>query len=506
MRTPAATSKAISPLITMVFTILFGVTMLVIILNTVNPLFGSARDTTVVNDAFQNLEMMNSVITSVSSEAQGSTRTVSLSVSGGTYVVNSTYDWLYFQYDPSQPMQLSGQQGNARVLQGLKFMDTFDSYADDSPSSNGWTNMSGNWSFSSYKYLGKNGTSYHNISSPIQNWKFSASITNVSGTTGGEVFALPTSPTSLVSYWTFDESSGATAYDWSGNRNNGTLTSMNTTGNSTSGWQAAANCKAGGSCLMFDGVNDYVDCGNGASLNFGTADFSLSAWFNISSLPSAWKTVASKGDSGSNGYGIEISSGNQYTCSIQATGGSNYHLSSTTPTLNVWHNIICVFDRDANLYMYVDGILIANNTANILSNSGSVNIGTNLMIGAHAAGTWHFNGIIDEVMVFNRSLSADEVAALYETSAKKIIGSGGSQSISSKTPNPAIVLSNPAGQTRFDDVTVTDSSNRLTLVVPYSGIDVNGTLRAATGEYNVEIRNMGTNSTIGKSVVQLTAV
>ncbi len=59
--------------------------------------------------------------------------------------------------------------------------------------------------------------------------------------------------------WNLDEGSGSTTSDSSGNRNTGTLTGMNTTGNSTSGWNST--CK-NANCLLFDGVNDYVSIGH----------------------------------------------------------------------------------------------------------------------------------------------------------------------------------------------------------------------------------------------------
>ena len=73
---------------------------------------------------------------------------------------------------------------------------------------------------------------------------------------GGAAIPEDTMTRGLVGYWKFDEGGGTTAYDASGNGNDGTLTNGPK-------WTQG---KEGGA-LAFDGRNDYVNAGNGASLN-----------------------------------------------------------------------------------------------------------------------------------------------------------------------------------------------------------------------------------------------
>jgi len=491
-------SKAVSPLIATVFTILFGVMMLAIVLNVVNPMFRRAQDTSVVTDAFQNLEMLNTAIGGVSSEAQGSKRTVSLSVTGGFYRTNSTYDWLYFEYEPQEDIRLTGTKGNVKIERGLEFADYFNYYADGSKATPAWTNISGQWTASDYKYSGQNGLAYHNVSGPFENWKFSASISNVTGPTGGQVFVLPTNPESLVGFWPFDNRSGSVAYDYSGNRNNGTLTNMNTTGNSTSGWQDSANCKAGRSCLRFDGVDDYVSVPWSSSLNVSDP-LSFGVWFYLNS----WKDV-------SNQYFVVALRGTPtWIWTLEGTGtttqlrfrvgsAGNPGVTTSGLQLNTWYHAVATISSGEGK-LYVNGNYIGNfSTGTLPTNTQSY------MIGAYTSSSYRFNGTIDEVMVFNRSLTAGEVTALYELSAKKLDVTG-TQTITAKT-NVSVVLSNPAGRTKFDDVRVTRDRNKLTFIIPYDGIDINGTLRVGKGEHQIEITHMGTNTTSNRAIIQITAV
>jgi hypothetical protein len=82
----------------------------------------------------------------------------------------------------------------------------------------------------------------------------------------------------LVGYWNFDEAGGTTAYDGSDYGNDGTLYN-------NPAWTAGAPAPGGGaqgSALQFDGVDDYVDVGNDASLNEAiSTDFTLEFWIYL---------------------------------------------------------------------------------------------------------------------------------------------------------------------------------------------------------------------------------
>ena len=438
------------------------------------------------------MQQLDTNIKEVASESTGSKRTVPLTVSDGVYGTNTTYDWLYYTYEPSNGLDLGGTRGDIRVESGLKFADYFNWYMPGSVAAPTWKNVSGQWAITDSTYAGQNGAAYHNVSGALQNWQLSATITNLYASATGEIFALPTNPESLVGYWTFDEGSGGNAYDYSGRNNTGTL-NMNTTGNATSGWNST-DCKYG-SCLKFDGMNDYVSVANSGSLNITNA-LTIALWVKFNSIaPSAGFLAKGYGSISNYQFGTG-ESGTQLrfrwndTNNIINSPNHNYKADE-------WHYVTVTVDTVNHiLRFYSDGSQLGSDVSFpsvLIANSEPLKIGL-------SADTY-FNGTIDEVMTFNRSLSASEVATLYETSAKKLLATG-TQGITSAA-NVSIVLSSPSGQTSFDDVTVSSGSADITLIVPYNGIEINGSMRAARGQQLIEITNMGIDATSDKQILQI---
>ena len=215
----------------------------------------------------------------------------------------------------------------------------------------------------------------------------------------------------LVGWWKFDEGSGTVAYDSSGNGNDGNLTNGPT-------WTAG---KIGGA-LSFDGVNDYLKLSK-YSLH---TNFSVSFWANPTSNTNTFSesinaNTANLGNhriilygsrpqgfppSSNAGFGISIGKN-----SIYATAHSS---NLYTPILvrqasfSDWTSFTFIVNNNTPT-LFVDGELIKNGlnpnkTLHLISNSG-------FAIGKGAYGSYH--GLIDDVRIYDRALSAEEVQALY---------------------------------------------------------------------------------------------
>ena len=231
-----------------------------------------------------------------------------------------------------------------------------------------------------------------------------------------EDFLVKTSP-GLVGYWNFDEGTGTSAADSSGNNNTGTLTNG-------PAWVDGEIGKA----LSFDGVNDYVSVGNVLDFN-ATQSFTISVWTKI---PPTAKTgtagrVLSKGGRDSSNPGYQLMEGGSDAgdeLQLRLHDGVDFYMGLGTAVGsniydNVWHHSVYVIDRSSNLGReFVDGVLTVETD---ISSIGSLSNSSLFVIGARNQSlppytALFYTGLIDDVRVYNRALSAAEVAQLYNPS------------------------------------------------------------------------------------------
>ena len=223
----------------------------------------------------------------------------------------------------------------------------------------------------------------------------------------------------LVGYWSFNEGSGLKAMDYSGNNNTGTLTGPSHVPTWTNG-------KAG-KALSFDGSDDYVLINDSSSLKPGNGSWSVSVWAKPAAINQA-TTMASKG-SGSSPYpqwSIEIcgnagcfTQGKKLEAEFVQTSTGNYRIAASTFDVadGNWHQFAMVADKNADIIkLYMDGAQLSVSN----SNGGTWPNITNTdpaRIGAFdpTVGGWqmYFNGLIDEVRIYNRALGATEIQQLY---------------------------------------------------------------------------------------------
>ncbi|MHC4498219.1 MAG: LamG domain-containing protein, partial [Planctomycetota bacterium] len=211
----------------------------------------------------------------------------------------------------------------------------------------------------------------------------------------------------LITHWKFDEGSGTTATDSAGD-NNGTI------GGNPS-WVTSII----GSALGFDGTGDYVDCGSDISLDITDA-ITIGAWVKRPNFVTdgmiAGKT---NGDLRSAGYGLF-----SYTDGLAFNFYSGtWPWRKTMPRVAIpaseWHHVVGTFDGN-NAYLYVDGEQSAS-----LAYDGTIAAATGYSF--HIS-FWrpelpaYFNGTIDEVVIFNRALSAEEIQQLYQGGLPDTVG------------------------------------------------------------------------------------
>jgi hypothetical protein len=209
----------------------------------------------------------------------------------------------------------------------------------------------------------------------------------------------------LVAYYTFDEGSGSKAYDTTPYNNHGTIYGAT--------WVDGVIGKA----LSFDGVDDYVEVPDSTNLR-GFSNLTILMWVKIPSGTGYWGFVSK----------TERSNGWQFIKNYPTRpiffeifeGGSNigsYAYSYSQIPENTWTQIGIV----------VEGLtwkFIINGTVDrVFTSSRALTHSTvSLWIGSSRASTPYLNGTIDEVRIYNRALSADEIAQHFATPPLTIIG------------------------------------------------------------------------------------
>ncbi|HUX35523.1 MAG TPA: LamG domain-containing protein, partial [Candidatus Paceibacterota bacterium] len=230
--------------------------------------------------------------------------------------------------------------------------------------------------------------------------------------TGSDLNLSPLfSSNGLVGYWKFDEGQGTSTQDSSGNGNTGTW-------NGTLGSQWATG-EVGGAG-QFNGSNDWVNAGNGADLN-PTSAMTISTWVKFTNLNR--ETIASKwGASGNSDYSWLLfanmwSSGEvNFLTSSDGTGYTNARSSAGAVATGVWYYIAGVYSgANTTATLYINGAFAGSSTApsSLKVSTTSLSIGADHDNGVGEPAYRLFNGLIDDVRIYNRALSAAEIMSLY---------------------------------------------------------------------------------------------
>jgi hypothetical protein len=229
----------------------------------------------------------------------------------------------------------------------------------------------------------------------------------------------PALSSNVAACWEMDESSG-TVYDNKG--------SLNGTPTNTPTQHISAKLGYGINFVKTSG--QWVDCGTShASVNPGTGDFSISAWFRLTDLSSSycgicgswaggsiyWYLMVNSSDGSVNGV-INFGSGSTY--------GDNNRFAVFYPspslTAGTWYHIMMVVDRDNEFRVYINNDP-GTQTPDAISGASSINMtNTNSFalgrIGNDPGGNSHnINGDLDQVIFYNKALTSDDRTYVYNS-------------------------------------------------------------------------------------------
>jgi len=229
-------------------------------------------------------------------------------------------------------------------------------------------------------------------------------------------------PKTIAGMWLFNEGKGKVAKDSSGNENNGTLVN-------DPKWVDGKFGKA----LTFDGGSNYVDCGNGESLDI-TKEITVGAWVKFNGID--YKagagnlfSIGAKGypdsvpanagwwfsyDNRTNGQGFPYSCfGNKN--GGWAGGGNSFAGYNFVFTKGEWYHLAFTVGKSiAKLYINGDQLGADKPLVNLVLSDTS----RNLSIGS-ATTSYYFNGSIDEFAIFNVSLEKQDIQTIMNTGLEK---------------------------------------------------------------------------------------
>lgn len=197
-----------------------------------------------------------------------------------------------------------------------------------------------------------------------------------SGTGGGVSIR-----TQVVTY-RFEEPSGATVYDSSGNHNNGTIVGT-----------VARTAGHRGTALSFDG-NSYVTTANDSTMANPNGEMTIDLWVNPQVSGRSMSLVRKISDGGSDGYLLDILTSNR----ARFIMGSMLIVTQMTIPANQWTNIKATIRAGDRMRIYINNAMSADTSASLAT---VVNNSLALRLGASLSGLEKFTGYLDEVIISN---------------------------------------------------------------------------------------------------------
>ena len=206
----------------------------------------------------------------------------------------------------------------------------------------------------------------------------------------------------LVGHWKFDEDTGEVAKDSSEYGHDGSLTGVPT-------WIEG---KFGGA-LSFDGVKDYVKISDVSELRLSTTQ-TISTWYKWAGSGTDWRRLVGKGGDGKRNYGLWVNADVGEV--MFQIWGLPAHQGGCDAKSKVafdtgWHHLAGTYDG-AKIRLYYDGTLVDDQGCTAIPDTSSHSVTIGFANGDGVPMHSPFDGLIDEVRVYNGKLSDCEILTL----------------------------------------------------------------------------------------------
>jgi hypothetical protein len=226
-----------------------------------------------------------------------------------------------------------------------------------------------------------------------------------------DLFSTAIASAGPIGWWRFEETSGTVATNAGalGSAANASYQGSPTLGQAGPRPPSQGGFESGNLAPRLNGTSSRVQVPDNAAFDFGAGAYSIALWFNP-------VNAATRGDlftykAAGNDFGIHLASQTTNAISVYhnafiGTGG--------TVANNQWHYLVVTRDGTGTVTAYLNGGSILSGT-----DTASMSIANDLLFGSNHSGTPSsptilFNGLLDEAAIYNRALSAQEVAFQYQ--------------------------------------------------------------------------------------------
>ena len=202
----------------------------------------------------------------------------------------------------------------------------------------------------------------------------------------------------LVGYWPFC----GNANDESGNGNDGVVNGATLTED-----RFGNESKAYG----FDGNSDFINCGSSTQLE--SSELTISAWYACSAFNTQWNENCLLSNYTNQGFMLALNEGTQPQIRITTNEG-NREITASTPSLNEWYHLVSVITPQY-LKLYVN-----NNLVDSIEMGSAIFTNNDTLVMGKASwfeNTAYYSGTLDDIGIWNRALTPEEVQELYTLDA-----------------------------------------------------------------------------------------
>ena len=172
-------------------------------------------------------------------------------------------------------------------------------------------------------------------------------------------------------------------------------------------YDAGAVVPVSDGAAFFDGTDDYIDCGNGASTNIGDVDMSYSAWIYFKES-SPGEYIISARNSSVGEFSLYLTTDKKLQF-YKGTAGQDK--STTALDVNKWYHVAVVYDQsELDCFYYVNGVADGSDT----SVTGSVDDASDLYFGFREGGSssHYYNGYICNVGFWTKALTQAQIKSI----------------------------------------------------------------------------------------------